>query len=227
MRSRSRIREERGGGWIKITKQTIIWISTHVGGSHPSPFLLPNEGILLVFLDPSVDPKTLCPYCDSPLPFKPSPLLERLISAISKKSRRDPRPSNPLGHKAPLSVFIAVCQRHAFEAEILPEAEARGWPKEIEWRKLEGRVKSMADDLRALIDDENGLGSEVDGVIAALPSGGNNILDFVDDGDDDERSPKVKCVFWLEVVKDIKSGGAKVINDVRSQFARFDKAQPG
>ncbi|KAG7444480.1 uncharacterized protein BT62DRAFT_900378, partial [Guyanagaster necrorhizus] len=108
-----------------------------------------------VFLDPSIDPRMLCPYCDTRLPDRPTPLLRRLLANIAKKSRPSPRPTNPLGRKAPLEVFIALCQRHRFESVTLPEAERNGWPKEIAWAKLEGRVQKMKRELRALISDRN------------------------------------------------------------------------
>ncbi|KAK0457879.1 RTC4-like domain-containing protein [Desarmillaria tabescens] len=106
-----------------------------------------------IFLDPSIDPKTLCPYCDTRLPDRPTPLLSRLLANIAKKSRPSPRPTNPLGRKAPLEAFIALCQRHRFESVTLPEAERNGWPKEIAWEKLEGRVHKMKRELNTLISD--------------------------------------------------------------------------
>ncbi|KAK0238524.1 RTC4-like domain-containing protein [Armillaria nabsnona] len=114
-----------------------------------------------IFLDPSIDPKTLCPYCDTRLPDRPTPLLRRLLANIAKKSRPNPRPTNPLGRKAPLEAFIALCQRHRFESVTLPEAERNGWPKEIAWVKLEGRVQKMKRELNALISDPNARSSSI------------------------------------------------------------------
>ncbi|KAF8912384.1 RTC4-like domain-containing protein, partial [Mucidula mucida] len=59
-----------------------------------------------------------------------------------------------MGRKAPLEAFVALCQRHRFESQILPEAESKGWPKEIEFDKLEKRVRKLKRDLKALITDE-------------------------------------------------------------------------
>lgn len=114
-----------------------------------------------IFLDPSIDPKTLCPYCDTRLPDRPTPLLRRLLASIAKKSRPSPRPTNPLGRKAPLEAFIALCQRHRFESVTLPEAERNGWPKEIAWVKLEGRVQKMTRELNALISDPHARSSSI------------------------------------------------------------------
>src|ERR1700761_9758738 len=112
-----------------------------------------ESNVLQVFISPATDPKTLCPYCDTPLPSQPTPLLVRLLEQTFKKSYRDPRPTNPLGRKAPIGAFITVCQRHRFESETLPEAEARGWPKSIDWESLRGRVLAMQQDLRRILTD--------------------------------------------------------------------------
>ncbi|KAF8625035.1 hypothetical protein AX17_006949 [Amanita inopinata Kibby_2008] len=100
----------------------------------------------------AVDPKLLCPFCDSLLPALPTPRLKKLITNALKKSYPDCRPSNPLGRKAPSAVFIAVCQRHRFESELLPEAERKGWPKSIDWDRLGSRVKGMRNELEGLVE---------------------------------------------------------------------------
>lgn len=161
----------------------------------------------VVFISPSVDPKTLCPYCDTPLPTSPTPLLQSLLAKVSKKSSRDPRPANPLGRKAPLATFIAVCQRHRFESQILPEAEQKGWPKTIDWAKVGGRVEAMRDSLQTLINDRD----DNDGGEFFWATGG----------------PRSKCVFWRDVLSEVKQKGSRAVAGVRGQFANFEKTQPG
>jgi len=168
-------------------------------------------------ISPSTDPRTLCPYCDSRLPAYPTSLLIRLLTATAKKSSRDPRPTNPLGRKAPFAVFIAVCQRHRFESEILPEAEKKGWPKEVEWKELGERVRKMRRKLKALIND---LGDD-DGL-------------FTDEEDRSHKKLKKKesgsrssCVFWKEVQAEVKKKGSRAVTGVKGQFASFEKTQPG
>lgn len=117
-----------------------------------------------------------------------------------------------MGRKAPFTAFIAVCQRHRFETKILPEAEAKGWPKSIEWTKLEGRVSRMKDILQRLIEDP--------------------VLESDDDDDDifgdaEPRGPKAGCIFWKEVIKEVKQKGSRAVAGVRGQFANFEKTQPG
>ncbi|GLB43350.1 putative RTC4-like domain containing protein [Lyophyllum shimeji] len=156
-----------------------------------------------------IDPATLCPYCDTPLPASPTPRLKRLLKSAEKKSRREPRPDNPLARNAPFAVFITVCQRHRFESEILPQAELKGWPKSIDWEELGERVRRMKGALRRIIDDSEGPGA----------------------GDDHEGLAesrlKARCVFWNEVMAEVKQKGSRAVAGVRGQFASFEKTQPG
>lgn len=115
------------------------------------------------------------------------------------KSRADPRPANPLGRKAPFTTFISICQRHKFESDILPEAERKGWPKSIEWKKLNRRIEKMRNDLQALIEDD---GTEDDG-------------------------PKGRCFAWREIMQLVKEKGTRAATGVKDQFMNFEKTQPG
>ncbi|KAJ7935204.1 RTC4-like domain-containing protein [Mycena leptocephala] len=182
-----------------------------------------EEDSELLFISPGTDPKTLCPYCDTPLPAQPTPLLTRLLEQTFNKSYRDARPSNPLGRKAPMGVFVAVCQRHRFESETLPEAEARGWPKYIDWAGLKHRVLAMKRNLQQILADP-----------------GDPIVYGNDDGEEEneakqkhasqsgrKKGPRMSCVFWKELVKELKTKGSKGVKGVRGQFANFEKTQPG
>ena len=160
-----------------------------------------------MFLHPSTDPHTLCPYCDTLLPASVTPTLARLLAAAAAKSYRDPRPSNPLGRRATLASFIGVCQRHRFESDILPEGEAKGWPKKIKWDRVRGRVEAMSGELGALITDRKD-GCE-------------------DGGSRKAQGPRQKCMFWRDVMKEIKKQGSRAAVGVRGQFASFEKTQPG
>ncbi|KAJ7188773.1 RTC4-like domain-containing protein [Mycena filopes] len=178
-----------------------------------------EEDSELLFISPNTDPKTLCPYCDTPLPAQPTPLLTRLLEQTFKKSYRDARPSNPLGRKAPMGVFVTVCQRHRFESETLPQAEARGWPKFIEWAGLEGRVLAMREDLESILADPGDpivYGNDQDGEekqqVGSQPG---------------KKGPRMRCLFWKDLVKDLKMKGSKGVKGVQGQFANFEKTQPG
>ncbi|KAJ6628263.1 hypothetical protein B0H10DRAFT_1718987, partial [Mycena sp. CBHHK59/15] len=102
---------------------------------------------------PETDPKTLCPYCDTPLPARPTLTLMQLLGQTFHKSYRDVRPANPLGRKAPVMAFAALCQRHFFESEAIPQAMANGWPTSINWKGLKDRVLAMKGDLEHILTD--------------------------------------------------------------------------
>ncbi|KXN87681.1 hypothetical protein AN958_08318 [Leucoagaricus sp. SymC.cos] len=174
-----------------------------------------------LFMSPAVDPKTLCPYCDTSLPPSPTPFLVNLLASARLKSQPDPRSTNPLGRKAPLSAFASVCQRHDFESEVLPEAEAKRWPKTIDWEALGARIAKMKFDLENIIRDSGEadlqamINNEGDG------TGGDFMTSFACKG------PRIQCVFWREAMKSIMKRGARAMTDVRGQFLDFEKSQPG
>ncbi|KAJ7574386.1 RTC4-like domain-containing protein [Mycena floridula] len=152
-----------------------------------------------MFLDPDIDPKTLCPYCDNALPKNPTPCLKKMLASAREISSSHPRPTNPLGRKAPLAAFISVCQRHQFESHLLPEAEEKGWPQVIDWTQVEGRIKKMKRGLAELIQDHDG----------------------------DEGGPRQRCIFWDEIIADVKKKGSNAASNIRNQFDTFEKTQPG
>ncbi|KJA13715.1 hypothetical protein HYPSUDRAFT_195593 [Hypholoma sublateritium FD-334 SS-4] len=186
----------------------------------PARHAFEDEGDSLC-IAPHVDPKTLCPYCDSPLPTSPSPLLLKILAETKKKATRDPRPSNPLGLRAPLTAFIAACQRHRFESQILPEAEQKGWPKSIDWKGISGRILKMRQLLKALIEDlghGTGGGGELD------PDGWEVLFE---NKSDSKQGAKARSVFWKEIMEEVRQKGLRAVSGVRGQFANFEKAQPG
>ncbi|KAH7885744.1 RTC4-like domain-containing protein [Phlebopus sp. FC_14] len=156
------------------------------------------------------DPTTICPYCDEDLPAHPTPPLQNLLATARRKSYADPRPRNPRGLKAPLAIYISVCQRHRFETHHLPIAIERGWPTSIDFKKVPDRVKRMKAELEAIILD-NG---------------------YCDDGEEDDiddisGGPRSRSVFWREVRKEVRKQGSRTVVGVKGQFASFEKTQPG
>lgn len=175
----------------------------------------------LVFLSPDIDPSTLCPYCDEPLPATPTPHLLTLLSTTLQKSYPDPRPSNPKGRKAPLGVFIGVCQRHRFERIRLPEAIRMGWPIAISWGEVRGRVEGLVDVLRGVLED---VGAGTGGESESEEESGEG-REGKDKGK--EKGPRARSVFWKEVKKEVKKKGTRAVVGVSGQFASFEKTQPG
>jgi hypothetical protein len=108
----------------------------------------------LVFSGESLDPSSLCPFCDEKLPLNPSPFYRTLLEAARRKAYPDPRPTNPRGLKAMMGIYISSCKRHRFEAHQIPEAIAKGWPTDINFGKVRERVERLADGLAKLVRDE-------------------------------------------------------------------------
>ncbi|OAX33804.1 hypothetical protein K503DRAFT_725367 [Rhizopogon vinicolor AM-OR11-026] len=162
-----------------------------------------------VELDRVVDPSTVCPYCDEPLPHNPTPQLKTLLATAKRKSHADPRPRNPCGLKAPLGVYISACQRHHFETHILPEAIENGWPQSINFKKVPKRVEGMKGALEAIIADADKCNEDEDS------------------GDVDPRDLRIGSFFWREVKKEIKKQGSRTVTGVKGQFTSFEKTQPG
>jgi len=183
--------------------------------------LLPSIQILkcfTVFISPGTDPKTLCPYCDTPLPPQPTPLLTRLLDKTYNRSYRDVRPSNPLGRKAPMGVFVAVCQRHRFESETLPEAEAEGWPKCIDWPGIKGRVLKMKRDLSHILMDPG------DPIVYR----NNDEKETQNDGTKPRcDGPRMRCIFWENLLENLKDSGTSSVKGATGQYMNFEKIQPG
>ncbi|KAH8832865.1 hypothetical protein DL96DRAFT_1583686 [Flagelloscypha sp. PMI_526] len=127
------------------------------------------------FLDlnpPLIDPTTLCPYCDTVLPEIQSDTLKALFAETRRKTWPTPRHNNPLARGGrTMADWIAVCHRHNFESQVVPEAKAEGWPTKHNWPKVTKRIEKMEPALRAIL------------------------LDF-EIGDE---HPRERCIFWAEM----------------------------
>ncbi|KAJ7481130.1 RTC4-like domain-containing protein [Mycena galericulata] len=165
---------------------------------------------------PYIDPEAICPYCDTLLPVNPSAHLWDLLRITFPKSTRDARPTNPLGRKAPTIAFAAVCQRHILESNILPQARAEGWPTEIEWIGLEARIVKMKADLIRILADR---GSPI------VYNQGTRTTEKATDSA--INGPRMRCVFWRELVVQLESSGLRQVTAAIGQFATFEKMQPG
>ncbi|KAI1793474.1 RTC4-like domain-containing protein [Ganoderma leucocontextum] len=164
-----------------------------------------------MFFNPAIDPKTLCPWCDEPLPSEPTPHLRALMTAAKRVSSRDDRLTNPLGLRAPLTAFVGVCQRHRFERNWVPRARKRGWPTTIDWDALSGRISRLRRHLQAIVND-------VDEEFAPnVPRSGTS----------GSMRPRKENEFWVEAVKNVRQQGSRQTTGVRGQFQHFNKTQPG
>lgn len=151
----------------------------------------------VVSLDPAVDPSSLCPYCDECLPETPTLHLVTLLATARSKSYTNPRPTNPMGLKAPLQTYISICQRHHFESTKLPQAIKRGWPVVIDFGKVKGRVENMKDRLEGIVLDDN------------------------------ERGLRHQSGYWKDMMKEVKKNGSRAAVGVAGQFSSFENSQAG
>ncbi|BGP17616.1 hypothetical protein JCM10213v2_005651 [Rhodosporidiobolus nylandii] len=92
---------------------------------------------------PTIDPATLCPFCDAPLPDKPSSdlvsLQKRLVSLPHAKNV--PTWRNKLAVKLPLPETASFCQMHRAERDIIPPGLEKGYPESIDFDALPRRVE--------------------------------------------------------------------------------------
>ncbi|KAI0685902.1 RTC4-like domain-containing protein [Cytidiella melzeri] len=179
-----------------------------------------------MFLDPNVDPSTLCPWCDEPLPPAPSPYLQNLIASARARSYKDPRVSNPQGLHAPATVFVNVCHRHEFEGHHFPLAQDKGWPVEIEWDGLAARVLRLQSKLQAIVDDVD---EDFEPGKERFDGGANDQEqgDAEDDGLLLDYRPRKGSLFWIDITRSVKRHGSSNAAGVRAQMANFSKSQPG
>lgn len=45
--------------------------------------------------------------------------------------------------------------------------------------------------------------------------------------DEDEEKPRDTCLFWKEMMKEVKSKGTRAVASSKGQFANFKALQPG
>lgn len=129
-----------------------------------------------------------------------------------------------------MSTFVAVCQRHRFETDLLPKAKRRGWPLSIDWAGLRSRIEALRERLQDIIADTEEVELSDTERDAPDEDGGSSEDDEGDGGNEDVQSqlgPRARSTFWREIVKQMKQKGARGVTGVRAQFATFEKAQPG
>ena len=58
----------------------------------------------------------------------------------------------------------------------------------------------------------------------------NDKLDGGNSGDErgqTAKRPRAKCIFWQELVEEIKAKGSRAVVGVSGQYASFERTQPG
>jgi len=92
----------------------------------------------------------LCKYCDELLPVDPSHTMVELQQKIQRVVNSTDV-NRPEIH--PIGLIAMFCERHHFEAKVLPQAMAAGWPRTIDFGTLEERVKALKEELHDIIND--------------------------------------------------------------------------
>jgi hypothetical protein len=162
-----------------------------------------------VFRDANLDPKKLCPYCDVPLPEQPTPQLRNILEEVRKKSRPEPRPSNPLGLRADVGLYVLVCERHKFESKWMPTAQAQGWPTHIDFVDVRHRVEGLQSHLQSIVDS---IIESQSGVTSKASASGRKYS---------------RSTFWEDIMGSRRGMGAKAADGVNAQFSSFEKTRPG
>lgn len=104
---------------------------------------------------------------------------------------------------------MTVCQRHRFESHQIPKAQAKGWPTKIDFGKVKPRVEILRSKLEALLLEKS---SDVDDQILL---------------DEHEGKARDTCLFWAEMMKEVKSKGTRAMASSKGQFSNFKTLQPG
>jgi len=121
----------------------------------------PKQGLFLFqFLKKIlVDPTTLCPFCDDPLPANPSTKLRSQLAYFRETCESEQRWGNSMGLTAPINVFVGFCALHTAETKVIPQGLRYGWPQEIDFKSVATRVRRLESKLRAVIEDPDGRGA--------------------------------------------------------------------
>jgi hypothetical protein len=114
-----------------------------------------------------------------------------------------------------MGVYAGLCERHTFEAELIPEAIANGWPTSIEWSAVKARVVAMRGPLESILHDPGRR------IVYGQPKAQESLWEMSAEG------PRMECVFWQELLKELEASGSRHVSGIAGQFATFEKAQTG
>lgn len=105
----------------------------------------------------SIDPTTLCAFCDRPLPAVQSEALCHLRERLHALSKPCPGPNNPLHRSAPISIYMTYCERHMAEQKLMPTALEEGWPLRPNFDTIFDRLAQSCIELRAVSESDTSL----------------------------------------------------------------------
>ncbi|KAJ7255483.1 hypothetical protein B0H12DRAFT_534582 [Mycena haematopus] len=103
------------------------------------------------------DPRAceLCVFCNAEITVRPSAKLDQILAHILPSTRLEPTSRNPNRRTADSPrVYAAYCKQHETDSHLLPVARESGWPEQIDYSGLRGRVEQEAlPTLQDLLDD--------------------------------------------------------------------------
>ncbi|KAK0448255.1 uncharacterized protein EV420DRAFT_1647407 [Desarmillaria tabescens] len=103
----------------------------------------------------TVDPKTLCPFCDQVLPRgTPSEAQLAVWEEVIPFSTLEPNDVNPLHCEVSTLKQAKACGVHLREIEFVL-VETQGWPLKVDWNCFEERVKELSESAPMLRFIEN------------------------------------------------------------------------
>lgn len=115
---------------------------------------LPPISVKMEPEDDCIDPATLCPFCDEPLPPSPSSQLLMRRIELESISSLDPLAENPGHHRPPsYAVVQGYCEMHRVELTAYPQAKAEGWLMDPDFGQLFERVIALGRALRDILDE--------------------------------------------------------------------------
>ncbi|KAJ7781676.1 hypothetical protein B0H14DRAFT_3164113 [Mycena olivaceomarginata] len=101
-------------------------------------------------MDPMLE---LCCFCDEPYFVQPSTALLQMRAGFEEQVIPCPMAQNASHCCAPEALVQPYCERHRAEGAQLPIARSKGWPVEIVYGDLQGRIEAHEEDLLAIAED--------------------------------------------------------------------------
>ncbi|KAH9810602.1 hypothetical protein DFH28DRAFT_1132002 [Melampsora americana] len=104
---------------------------------------LPGEGSVAAVRSDNEDDDNLCPFCDEPMPLKPSQKLlteKAILFALPNITKRI---GHPNAMSLPFPQTASFCELHHAEKNVIPFGIRKGWPISIDFGLLEQNTSSF------------------------------------------------------------------------------------
>jgi len=96
----------------------------------------------------------LCPFCDTPMAPVASKTLQEWLIRLHEQTFHAPTAENPHHRVASsITVYAAFCTQHKNEAIHLPPGVKQGWPTEVHFSRILGRIRVFSEEIQAIFED--------------------------------------------------------------------------